>query len=220
MLARFFLRHAPAAADDLLQETRLRLERTRSAYDPSRPAEPWIWRIARIVLLEHRRARRHASLEAGPEPVAAADRDLDAAREAARELVWTCVRDLEEGRGLQRTFVVLHALEGVPHARLCDRFGAAESASKMRVRRGLEALEERLSVGRRAWPPEKRAAAAEGWAHVTDLAPQAEHGAILALFGRVGRALQLELGIGGAAPFDEAAVERLNVKMRAAGFPA
>src|SRR5262249_14415268 len=155
---------AKDAAADLLQELRFRLERTRGAYDPSRPPEPWIWRIAWIVLLEHRRARRHAPLESAPEPAAPAN--LEAARRAPRQLVWTCVRDLDDGRSRYRTFVVLHALESVSHAELFEKFGTRESASKMRVLRGLEALEQKVTRDRFVWSAAKSAAAADAWAIV------------------------------------------------------
>jgi DNA-directed RNA polymerase specialized sigma24 family protein len=220
-LERFFARSAGGHAADLLQEVRLRLEKTRAAYDPSRPAEPWIWRIAWLVLLEHRRARRYVPLGQLEEPVAAAS--LEPARREARELVWTCVRDLEEGRSQQRTFVVLHALESLPHARLAAHFGARESASKMRVLRGLEALELRLTRDRFLWPAAKTAAAAEAWDLIEALDPRVQHAATLLLFGRIDAGLQRAFDLGVAAesgaPLDELALERAQGRLLAAGFP-
>lgn len=220
-LKRFFQRAAPAAADDLLQETRLRLARARDGYDPSRPAEPWIWRFAWIVLLEHRRDAKHAPLaRAGDQ---AARPDLDPARREARRLVWTCVRDLEDGKSRQRTFVVLHALEGVSHARLLEKFSVRESASKMRVLRGLEQLERILTGDRLLWSREKSEAADDAWELVEKVEPRAQHAITLALFGRIDLALQRELDLGGAArtppSVDEIAIQRAHARLIAAGFP-
>jgi RNA polymerase sigma factor (sigma-70 family) len=219
-LRRFFERRAPSQADDLLQELRLRLERTRAQYDPMRPAEPWIWRIAWIILLEQRRVRRHAALESASEPAARAD--LEPSRREARQLIWTCVRDLEEGRSLARTFVVLHALEGVPHARLVERYGARESASKMRVARGLEELERRLTRDRLLWPVEKTAAALDAWELVESADPRAQHALLLALFGRIDPGLQRELGLAldeATRLVDEVGLARAQARLVAAGFP-
>jgi hypothetical protein len=130
------------------------------------------------------------------------------------------VRDLEEGRSRQRTYVVLHALEGVAHAKLFDRFGTRESASKMRVLRGLEALEQRVTRDRFLWAPAKTKAAAEAWELVESLEPRSQHAAVLALFGRVDLALQRALGlVAPGALVDEVALERANARLVAVGFP-
>src|SRR5690349_15250022 len=48
-----------ARAEDLLQETFLRMHKVRHTYDPARPVEPWAFAIARhVFLMAHRRARR------------------------------------------------------------------------------------------------------------------------------------------------------------------
>lgn len=217
-LARFFERSARGAGQDLLQETRLRVEKRRASYDPLRPPEPWLWRIAWIVLLEHRRARRRDPAELASEPPARPD--LEPARSEARELVWSCVRDLDEGRARARTFVVLHALENVPHARLGQKFQVRESASKMRVLRGLEELEARVTRERFLWPREKSAAAQEAWALVDSLEPRLQHAARLLLFGRVDLTLQRELELGhDASGLDEVALARAHERLVSAGFP-
>jgi RNA polymerase sigma-70 factor (ECF subfamily) len=56
-LHRFFLAQSEsrADADDLLQETWLRIHRVRHTYRPSEPALPWFYAIARHVRVDHYR---------------------------------------------------------------------------------------------------------------------------------------------------------------------
>ncbi|HTS64353.1 MAG TPA: RNA polymerase sigma factor [Candidatus Acidoferrales bacterium] len=56
-LHRFFLVHTVSRrhADDLLQETWLRIHRARHTYRPGEPVLPWIYAIARHVRVDHYR---------------------------------------------------------------------------------------------------------------------------------------------------------------------
>jgi DNA-directed RNA polymerase specialized sigma24 family protein len=214
----FDRRAAGGAADDLLQETSFRVERLRAEYDAGRPPQPWIWRIARLVLLEHLRAPRHERLEAA-EAVAAPEAELERVRRDHEERVWTAVRELEDGpRSRLRAFVALHALEGVPHARLATEFGIGESASKMRVKRGLEALEAILAQGRAAWTPARADAATAAWRFVRDCGERGERTAILAIFGRIPGNLRAAMGLANA-PIDELGAARADERLRATGWP-
>lgn len=58
-LYRYFLHHTqrPAEAEDLLQDTWLRLHRARATYRPEEPAMPWIFAIANHTRLD--RLRKH-----------------------------------------------------------------------------------------------------------------------------------------------------------------
>jgi RNA polymerase sigma-70 factor, ECF subfamily len=74
-LLRFFRSQAASAeqADDLLQETWLRIHRVRHTYRPGEPVLPWIYAIARRVRIDgYRRMRRitahEITMEALPEP--------------------------------------------------------------------------------------------------------------------------------------------------------
>jgi RNA polymerase sigma-70 factor, ECF subfamily len=77
-LLRFFRSQAASReqADDLLQETWLRIHRVRHTYRPGAPVLPWIYAIARRVRVDgYRRTRRTAlhevTMEFLPEPSAA-----------------------------------------------------------------------------------------------------------------------------------------------------
>ncbi len=65
-LHRFFLSQCSsrADADDLLQETWLRIHRVRHTYRPGEPVIPWFYAIARRVRIDHyRKARRTTARE-------------------------------------------------------------------------------------------------------------------------------------------------------------
>jgi len=90
-LHRFFLMQFVSRryADDLLQETWLRIHEVRHTYRPGQPVLPWLYAIARNIRVDHfrkanRTEAREQQLETGADfPVAPADRpaatpDLDA----------------------------------------------------------------------------------------------------------------------------------------------
>lgn len=63
LLTRFFLSMPDArqAADDLAQETLLRLHKARHSYRPGEPVMPWVYAIARHVRVDQYRKRRRTS---------------------------------------------------------------------------------------------------------------------------------------------------------------
>src|SRR5580698_6290320 len=90
-LHRFFLAQFVSRrhADDLLQETWLRIHEVRHTYRPGRPLLPWLYAIARNIRVDHyrkahRAERREEQLDESPDiPAAPPERsagtpDLDA----------------------------------------------------------------------------------------------------------------------------------------------
>ena len=55
-----------ADADDLLQETWLRIHRVRHTYQPGRPLQPWIYAIARRVRVDHYRKALRTTVREQP----------------------------------------------------------------------------------------------------------------------------------------------------------
>ncbi len=83
-LHRFFLAQSQSRtdADDLLQETWLRIHKVRHTYRPGEPALPWFYAIARHVRVDHHRksvwtALGKRQLEAMTKEVAAVPREPD-----------------------------------------------------------------------------------------------------------------------------------------------
>jgi RNA polymerase sigma-70 factor (ECF subfamily) len=79
-LYRFFALHSGDRrhADDLLQETWIRIHKARHTYRPGEPLLPWLYAIARYVKIDAYRKRRHERYEeplkkASEQSLAAAD---------------------------------------------------------------------------------------------------------------------------------------------------
>jgi RNA polymerase sigma-70 factor (ECF subfamily) len=59
-------------AEDVFQQTWVRVSERIRRYDPSRPFGPWLLAVGRNLALDHLRRVRPASLDEGPEPAAPA----------------------------------------------------------------------------------------------------------------------------------------------------
>lgn len=130
----------PDAADDLLQDTFLRVFREAARYDPCRPLEPWIFRIARNLALDHLRSRKrrtHTSMTASDESTIDVADDttdpVDAAVSREREAL------LREGlsrlRPSQREIFVLIDLEGRKYEEVANLLGISVKAVGARLRK-------------------------------------------------------------------------------------
>ena len=147
-LSRYFsalLRDA-SRVPDLVQESFLRIHRSRHTYDPTRPLRPWVFAIARHVYLMDRRARlRRATREVGLESPADARPDPSSSAAA-------------EGRGLaealayvpaeRRTPLVLHHFWGMSFREIARALGIREGAARVRASRALADLRRRFGVRR------------------------------------------------------------------------
>lgn len=130
-------------AEDVLQETLLALHLSRHTYDPASPVTAWAHAIARYKLVDHlRRSGRHvANLPlddkvhqvAGPPDSAAADARLDLAR--AMDALPERTRSLIERVKLQ----------GATVAEAARATGMSETAAKVAIHRGLQAMARFLS---------------------------------------------------------------------------
>jgi RNA polymerase sigma-70 factor (ECF subfamily) len=133
-----------ARADDLVQETFLRLHRARASYQPGLPVRPWVRGIARRVYLMDRRA----ALRRGRREEAVAT-DAQSAPPGPR-------RDAER-LGLERALAVvpadarrpflLHHLFGFSFAEIATRLGIDVGAAKVRSSRTRLRLRALLSGG-------------------------------------------------------------------------
>ena len=104
-LHRFFLAQVLSRqyADDLLQETWLRIHQVRQTYRPGEPVLPWLYAIARHIRVDHyrkavRTEARHQSLEESPdipqrsEPASGGTPDLEALLATLRRARGKCYR--------------------------------------------------------------------------------------------------------------------------------
>ena len=145
-VSRFLARltNDPSTANDLAQETFLRLHRARASFVRGAAAIPWVYAIARNVFVDHERrrkvqrvvvqdderaARAPESVARGPERALGARRELDRVRQA-----------LEAMPSSQREAFVLLRFEGLSVSEAAEVLGTTESSVKARAFRAYEAI--------------------------------------------------------------------------------
>jgi RNA polymerase sigma-70 factor, ECF subfamily len=124
-------------AEDLLQETFLKIHRARRAYVAGADPVPWMYAIAHRTFLDEMRARRRTPPRSGDEPPADDDHDHDHDR---RELARAARAALDTLPPQQRHAVILIKLEGRTLAEAAAIAGTTVGAMKLRAHRGYEAL--------------------------------------------------------------------------------
>ncbi|MDB4957272.1 MAG: polymerase, sigma-24 subunit, subfamily [Myxococcales bacterium] len=150
-----------AVADDMLQQTFLKVHRARAAYVRGADPIPWMYSIAhRTFIDETRRVKRAIVQNVGDEvPEVAASITGEAAdvREEPidPELSRAALDALAQLPEQQREAVVLTKLDGKTVAEAADIAGTTVGAMKVRAHRGYEALRKLLGVR----PAEPRKAA-------------------------------------------------------------
>jgi RNA polymerase sigma-70 factor (ECF subfamily) len=135
-------------AEDLTQEAFLRIHLARGSFLANAAALPWMYAIARNVLLDQKRresvrrvARKQATEGATDQasPDARGDEVL-----AARETLDVVRRTLDELPLIQREAFVLLRFEGLSVREAAEVLGATEGAVKVRAFRAYEALRSAL----------------------------------------------------------------------------
>lgn len=125
-------------ADDLLQETFLRVHRNLGTLREKERLAAWVHRIARNVIHDHHRAAAEPAVQVVAADVAAADPGT-----SFRGVGWldAMVRTLPEG---YREAVRMAEIEELPQRDVADRLGLSLSGAKSRVQRGRALLREAL----------------------------------------------------------------------------
>ncbi len=140
-----------ALADDLLQQTFLKVHRARAAYVRGADPVPWLYAIAhRTFIDEARKAQRaivkvgdgadlpEISADLGGQPPASRDEPADPER------VQAALDALAQLPAQQREAVVLTKLDGKSVAEAAEIAGTTVGAMKVRAHRGYEALRKLL----------------------------------------------------------------------------
>lgn len=155
-------------AEDLLQQTFLKVHRARAAYVRGADPVPWIYAIAHRSFLDEARRRSRAVVRVGdgdpiPDPPAGLDGQTDERRDEPRadpELLEAALAALAELPAPQREAVVLTKLDGKSVAEAAEIAGTTVGAMKVRAHRGYEALRRLLGRARPAAPAAAPAAPA------------------------------------------------------------
>jgi RNA polymerase sigma-70 factor (ECF subfamily) len=142
-LHRFFLvqfvsrRHA----DDLLQETWLRIHEIRHTYRPGQPVLPWLYAIARNIRVDHYRKAQRAGLreESLDEAHAIAQPSEPASRTPDLEAI---LATLPES---QREVIAMLKVGGMSLEEVARATSSSVGSVKQKAHRAYEKLRERLS---------------------------------------------------------------------------
>lgn len=137
-----------AAAEDLLQQTFLKVHRARGAYVRGADPVPWIYAIAHRTFIDEARRAKRAMVRVGeaeelPEVPAGLTGESDDRRDEVRgdpALVSAALDALAELPAQQREAVVLTKLDGKSVAEAAEIAGTTVGAMKVRAHRGYEAL--------------------------------------------------------------------------------
>ena len=129
-----------ATADDLTQETLLKVFRSRATLRDGQRLEAWLYRIARTTLVDfYRRQRPGTEL-----PANLAAESPEPADEVTAVMARSLRNFLEELPEAYREPVRLAEFEGLPLAKIALRMGLSLTAVKSRVRRGRAMLKKKL----------------------------------------------------------------------------
>jgi len=141
-----------ALADDLLQQTFLKVHRARAAYVRGADPVPWIYAIAHRTFIDEFRKKQRAVVQVAgdevPEVAAGITGDADGVRDEPPdpELTKAALEALEDLPTGQREAVVLTKLDGKSVAEAAEIAGTTVGAMKVRAHRGYEALRKLLGA--------------------------------------------------------------------------
>lgn len=155
-----------ALADDLLQQTFMKVHRARAAYVRGADPVPWIYSIAHRTFIDETRKTKRAIVnvaateDALPEVVAGLDGEANDRRDEPRvdpELAKAALDALSQLPDAQREAVVLTKLDGKSVAEAAEIAGTSVGAMKVRAHRGYEALRKLLGGRKTDNAPRKAA---------------------------------------------------------------
>jgi len=157
-LYRYILRLAgdPARAEDLTQETFLRVHQHLSELNDARALEGWLYRIATNVCYDRFRQREHRLAEPLPvsgiglqeDPPVPDETALRPDQLAEQNGMSECMqRFLARLPESQRTVLLLHDLQGYTDPEIAGRLGLSLESVKMRLHRARAQLRAALAEG-------------------------------------------------------------------------
>ncbi len=128
-------------ADDLLQETFVRVHQHLAALQDAERETAWVYRIARNVIHDHHRRAAGTTVTLTDDPVDESDERPGCMRGRACDWLGEMVGQLPDG---YREAVQLSEIEGLPQQQVADRLGLSLSGAKSRIQRGRVMLKDVL----------------------------------------------------------------------------
>ena len=142
-----------ALADDLLQQTFLKVHRARGAYVRGADPLPWIYSIAHRTFIDETRKVKRAVVRVADEDIPEVAAGIDGVTADRRdeprvdpELAREALDALAQLPEQQREAVVLTKLDGKSVAEAAEIAGTTVGAMKVRAHRGYEALRKLLGA--------------------------------------------------------------------------
>ena len=131
-------------AEDVSQETFLRLRQAAGQYEPKAKFTTWLYRIVHNLSLDQRRkaANDPVSLEALEADTEEMPQESPAEKRELAEAVQNAIRALPER---QRRVVILHRYEGLSHEEIGEVTGWSKSAVESLLVRAYENLRKKLA---------------------------------------------------------------------------
>ncbi|MCG8404705.1 MAG: RNA polymerase sigma factor SigZ [Phycisphaerales bacterium] len=127
-------------ADDLLQETFLRIHKNLDNVGDEQRLASWVFRIARNLIIEYYRAKGPFTTEINEE-LLTTDEESDNLNKQVMGWTAAMVRQLPEG---YREAVQLYEIESLSQQEIANRLGISLSGAKSRVQRGRKKLKRLL----------------------------------------------------------------------------
>lgn len=126
-------------AEDLLQETFVRIHKGLDELDDEVRIEPWVFQITRNLVIDHQRSRKAGPADPDDADATLADDPVDGGNlnDVVRDWIPAMIDQLPEPYSLA---VRLYELEGVSQQEIADRTGVSLSGAKSRIQRGREKL--------------------------------------------------------------------------------
>jgi RNA polymerase sigma-70 factor (ECF subfamily) len=142
----FFLRSfkKESVADDLLQETFMKVHRAREQYRRDAKVAPWLFAVAARVRLDELRKRLRLPEDADEEALARADEQAPREPPTDTDLQDAVRAALEGLPESQRAVIHLHRYEGMTFPEIAQVLGTTPGAVKLRAFRGYETLRVKL----------------------------------------------------------------------------
>lgn len=137
-------------AQDLCQETFVRVYRALGSYDPRRAFSPWIYRIAHNVVLDHLRRLKARPVISEPDLAQPFEEGIDPAAENPQQAMMTQEMYREVQEAIQslpdnyRSVVVLRFLEDLSYAQIAESLDLTEANVMMRISRARRMLRDKL----------------------------------------------------------------------------
>lgn len=134
----------PSTADDLLQDTLLKIARALPSFEGRSSVKTWAFTIATRVATDHfRQPQNRARMIDIDETAPTLDAETD--QHLVVDEMNSCVREVIEGLPEDyRTALVLHDLEGQTAAQVAEIAGCSAPTAKIRIHRARRRLKEAL----------------------------------------------------------------------------